>query len=401
MEGTMKALDGIRVLDLSQFEAGPSCAETLAWLGADVIKIEPPGGEQSRRGLSERPDMDSVFFCLLNANKRAITLNLKSDRGKEMFRELVKGADVVIENLGPGSMERLGFGYAELSKLNPRIISASVKGFGSTGPYASYNSFEMIAQAMGGVMALTGEKDGPPLRVEAGLGDTGAGLHAAIGILAAIVQRQVTGVGQHIEVAQMDVVVNMTRIHFRDYYLGVDPIPRKGNRSPAACPSNTYRCKPFGPNDWVFIHTANIEMWKALAKVLGRPELADDPRYQTREGRMAASDELEAMVEAFTATRTKHEVMELMGKAGVPCGAVLDSTEIMNSEHLRQRGMIVDVEHPTRGKMPIPGSPIRMSDSPVDVTRAPLLGEHNAEVYGKDLGLTEEDLAALKKERVI
>jgi formyl-CoA transferase len=401
LEGMMKALDGIRVLDLSQFEAGPSCAETLAWMGADVIKIEPPGGEQSRRGLSERPDIDAVFFCLLNCNKRAITLNLKTDRGKQMFTELVKTADVVIENLGPGSMERLGFGYDDLAKINPRIISASVKGFGSTGPYASYNSFEMIAQAMGGVMALTGEKDGPPLRVEAGLGDTGSGLHTAIGILGAIVQRQVTGVGQRVEVAQMDVVINMTRIHFRDYYLGVDPIPRKGNRSPQACPSNTYRCKPFGPNDYVFVHTANIEMWKALTKVLGRPELGDDPRYQTREGRMASQAELEALVEGFTSTRTKHEVMELMGKAGVPCGAVLDSTEIMNNEHLRQRGMVVDIEHPTRGKMPMLGSPIRMSASPVEVTPAPLLGEHNAEVYGKILGLNDEDLAALKRDKVI
>jgi len=397
----MKALEGIRVLDLSQFEAGPSCAETLAWLGADVIKIEPPSGEQSRRGLSERPDVDSVFFCLLNCNKRAVTLNLKSDRGKQIFTELVKTADVVLENLGPGSMERLGFGYEDLARINPRIISASVKGFGSTGPYATYNSFEMIAQAMGGVMALTGEKDGPPLRIESGLGDTGSGLHAAIGILAAIVQRQVTGVGQRIEVAQMDVVVNLTRIHYRDFYLGVDPIPRKGNRSPAACPSNTYKCKPFGPNDYVFIHTANIEMWKALTKVLGRPELGDDPRYQTREGRMAEQAQLEAMVEAFTATRTKHEVMELMGRAGVPCGAVLDSTEVMHNEHLRQRGMIVDIDHPTRGMMPTPGNPIRMSDSPTEVIRAPLLGEHNAEVYGKELGLGEDDLAALKRDKVI
>jgi formyl-CoA transferase len=397
----MKALEGIRVLDLSQFEAGPSCAETLAWLGADVIKIEPPGGEQSRRGFSEKPDVDSSFFCLLNCNKRAITLNLKTDRGKEMFRELVKTADVVIENLGPGSMDRLGFSHDNLAKINPRVISASVKGFGTTGPYASYNSFEMIAQAMGGVMALTGEKGGPPLRVEAGLGDTGSGLHAAIGILAAIVQRQVTGVGQHIEIAQMDVVINLTRIHFRDYYLGVDPIPRKGNRSPAACPSNTYRCKPFGPNDYVFVHTSNNDMWKALTKVLGRPELGDDPKYLTREGRMAAQAELEAIVEQFCSTRTKHEVMELMGKAGVACGAVLDSTEIMHSEHLRQRGMVVDIEHPDRGKIPMLGSPIRMSASPVEVTPAPLLGEHNAEIYGKVLGLNEEDLAALKRDKVI
>src|SRR5213083_563699 len=247
-----KALDGIRVLDLTQYEAGPSCAETLAWLGAEVIKIEPPSGEPSRRALSERPDMDSVFFCLLNANKKAVTLNLKTERGKQMFTEMVKTADVVLENLGPGSMERLGFGYEDLAKINRRVISASVKGFGSTGPYASYNSFEMIAQAMGGVMALTGTADTPPLRVEAGLGDTGSGLHAAIGILAALEQRHRTGVGQRIEVAQMDVVVNLMRIHFRDHYNGVNPILRHGNRSPGAAPSNIYRCRPFGPNDWVF-----------------------------------------------------------------------------------------------------------------------------------------------------
>jgi formyl-CoA transferase len=261
-----KALDGIRVLDLTQYEAGPSCTETLAWLGAEVIKIEPPTGEPARRGLSERPDMDSVFFCLLNANKQSVTLNLKSERGRQMFEAMVKKADVVVENLGPGSMERLGFGYDALARINPRIISASVKGFGSEGPYAGYNSFEMIAQAMGGVMSLTGTSDGPPVRIESGLGDTGSGLHAAIGILAALVQRQVTGVGQRIEVAQQDVVVNLTRIHFREHHLGVRPIPRRGNRSPGAAPSNVYRCRPFGPNDYVFIHVANAEMWKALTR---------------------------------------------------------------------------------------------------------------------------------------
>jgi formyl-CoA transferase len=396
-----KALDGIRVLDLTQYEAGPSCTETLAWLGAEVIKVEPPGGEAARRALSERPDMDSVFFCLLNANKKGVTLNLKSERGRKMFEEMAKTADIVVENLGPGSMDRLGLGYEALARINPRIICASVKGFGSEGPYASYNSFEMIAQAMGGVMSLTGTPDGPPVRIEAGLGDTGAGLHAAIGILAAVVQRQVTGVGQRVEVAQQDVVVNLTRIHFREHHLGARPIPRRGNRSPAAVPSNLYRCRPFGPNDYVFIHVANTDMWKALARTMGQPELADDAGLRDRDGRMARVDELEALVEAWTGKRTKHEAMETLAAAGVPCGAVLDSAEVMSNEHLRGRGMVVDIEHPTRGKMAMLASPIRLSASPTEVIRAPLLGEHNAEVYGKLLGCGEADLDTLKRDGVI
>jgi formyl-CoA transferase len=396
-----KALDGILVLDLTQYEAGPSCTETLAWLGAEVIKIEPPSGEPARLGLGDRPDMDSVFFCLLNANKMSVTLNLKSAQGRRMFEDMVKRADIVVENLGPGSMERLGFGHDALSRINPRIISASVKGFGADGPYATYNSFEMIAQAMGGVMSLTGHPDGPPVRIEAGLGDTGAGLHAAIGILAALVQRQATGVGQRIEVAQQDAVVNLTRIHFRDHHIGVRPMLRRGNRSPSAAPSNLYRCRPFGPNDYVFIHVANAEMWKALTRAIDQPELADDPRFADRSGRVEHVKEIEALVEGWTEKRTKHEVMERLAGAGVPCGAVLDSAEILENEHLRRRGMVVEVDHPTRGRMAIPGSPIRMSASPTEVTRAPLLGEHNAKVYSQLLGLGEADLAALRRDGVV
>src|SRR5438093_3219580 len=299
-----KALDGIVVLDLTQYEAGPSCAQMLAWLGADSSKIEPPGGEQGRRALSERPDQDAFFFLLLNANKKSVTLDLKSAEGRALLTRMVERADVLVENFGPGSMERLGFGYEDLRRLNPRIIAASVKGFGSSGPYADYKSFEMIAQAMGGIMSLTGSPDGPPVRVEAGLGDTGAGLHTAIGILAALVQRQVTGVGQRVEVAQQDAVVNLTRIHFRDHHLGVRPIPRRGNRSPAAAPSNLYRCRPFGPNDYVFIHVANTDMWKALTRVIGQPELGEDPRFAERSDRVAQLAELEALVEGWTEKRT-------------------------------------------------------------------------------------------------
>jgi formyl-CoA transferase len=395
-----KALEGIRVLDLTQYEAGPSCTETLAWLGAEVIKIEPPGGEAGRRALSEQPDMDSVFFCLLNANKKGVTLNLKSERGRRMFEELAKTADVVVENLGPGSMDRLGLGYEALSRINPRIIAASVKGFGADGPYAAYNSFEMIAQAMGGVMSLTGSADGPPTRIEAGVGDTGAGLHLAIGILAAIVHRQATGIGQRVEVAQQDAVVNLTRIHFREHHLGTRPIPRRGNRSPAAVPSNLYRCRPFGPNDYVFIHVANTDMWKALVRAMGQPELAEDAALADRSGRMARGDELNALVEAWTEKRTKHEVMGTLAAASVPCGAVLDSEEIFSNEHLRGRGMVVDIDHPQRGRMAMLGSPIRLSASPTDVIRAPLLGEHNAEVYAA-LGCGPAELEQLRRDRVI
>jgi hypothetical protein len=223
MTNMAKALDGIRVLDLTQYEAGPSCTETLAWMGAEVIKVEPPSGEVSRRGIggaTEHPDVDSAFFCLLNANKKSVTLNLRSERGRHMFEELIKTADIFVENLGPGSIERLGFSWENVSRMNPRVIMCAIKGFGGPGPYESYNSFEMIAQAMGGVMSLTGTADTPPLRIEAGLGDTASGLHAAIGILAALEQRHRTGAGQLIEIAQMDVVVNLTRIHFRDHYNG-------------------------------------------------------------------------------------------------------------------------------------------------------------------------------------
>jgi formyl-CoA transferase len=396
-----KALEGIRVLDFTQYEAGPSSTQMLAWLGAEVIKIEAPGGEPGRTALSDKRGEDAWFFLLLNSNKKSVTLNLKSDRGRAMFRELARTADVVVENLGPGAMERLGLGWETLSALNPRLIMASVKGFGSSGPYAEYKSFEWIAQAMAGAMSMTGAADGPPMKAIGGLADTGAGLHCAIGILAAIVQRHATGVGQRVEVAQQDAVVNLLRIHLRDTYADGQPVPRRGNASSAAAPSNLYRCRPFGPNDYVFIHCATVEMWKTLTAFCGRPELGDDPRYADRRDRVAFMPEIDAMIEAWTEERTKFEVMETLAGSGVPCGAVLDSGEVLANEHLRQRGFIVDLEHPRRGKYPMPGNPVRMSDSPTDLERAPLLGEHNAEVYGKLLGLGSAELEALGRDGVI
>jgi formyl-CoA transferase len=396
-----KALDGIRVLDLTQYEAGPSCTEMLAWLGAEVIKIEPPSGEPARRGISERPDLDSHFFLLLNANKQGVTLNLKHPRGRELFTELVRGADVVIENLGPGAMDRLGFSYDALAKINPRIIAASIKGFGPGGPYEDYKSFEWIAQAMAGVMSMTGHPDGPPTRTSAGLGDTGSGIHCAVGILAAIIQRQATGRGQRVEVAQQDVVLNLHRIHLREYYQTGQAGGRVGNRAKVTAPSNLYRCRPFGPNDYVYVHVANKDMWRALCRTIGRPEAGDDPRFADQRTRVQHGDEVDAMVEGWTQKHTKHEAMEALGAAGVPCGAVLDSAEVVTNRHLVDRGMIVPTEHPHRGRMDIPGNPIRLSDSPTHVTRAPLLGEHTAEIYGRLLGLDAAALEGLRKDGVI
>jgi formyl-CoA transferase len=396
-----KALDGIRVLDLTQYEAGPSCTQMLAWLGADVIKIEPPAGEPGRTALSDKRGEDAWFFLLLNSCKKGVTLNLKAQRGCAIFKEMVKRADVLVENMGPGAMDRLGLGYEALHKLNPRLIAASVKGFSSGGPYAEYKSFEWIAQAMAGAMSMTGSPDGPPTKAIGGLADTGAGLHTAIGILAAIIQRQATGVGQQIEVAQQDSVVNLLRIHLRDTYATGKPVPRQGNSSVNAAPSNLYRCRPFGPNDYVFIHVATVEMWKTLTTILGRPELGDDPRYADRRDRVQFIDEIDAMIEAWTEKRTKHEVLEILAPKGIPCGAVLDSTEILADPHLRQSGMIVELEHPTRGVYPMPANPVRLSDSPTDVTRAPLLGEHNAEIYGGLLGYGSAELDTLRRDGVI
>jgi formyl-CoA transferase len=318
-----------------------------------------------------------------------------------MFEELVKTSDVVVENMGPGVMDRLGLGYEHLKRLNPRIIAASVKGFGGGGPYAEYKSFEWIAQAMAGAMSMTGSPDGPPTKAIGGLADTGAGLHTAIGILAAIIQRHASGVGQQIEVAQQESVVNLLRIHLRETYISGKPAPRQGNRSAAAAPSNIYRCSPGGPNDYVFIHCATVEMWKSLTKIIGRPELGADPRYEDRRDRVQFIEEIDAMIEAWTAQRAKHEVLAILAGAGVPCGAVLDSAEVLSDPHLRQRGFITDLEHPRRGAYPMPGNPVRLSDSPTDMVRSPLLGEHNAEVFGKLLSLGQAELDTLRRDGVI
>jgi formyl-CoA transferase len=400
------ALAGIKVIDLTQFEAGTSITETLAWLGAEVIKVENPvGGEQGRSASSDRKDADSYYFMVLNANKKSITLNLKTERGKELLRDLIRKADIFAENFAPGVIERLGFSYDEVAALNPGIIYATVKGFGNGSRYEKHLAFDMIAQACGGVMSITGETAGRPLKPGVTLGDTGTGLHACIGVLAALYQRTVTGRGQKVQVAMQDAMVNYCRIAYASQLLRGKACPRMGNQVVLGtnAPSDTFKCKPGGHNDYVYIYTsrANNQQWERLLKIIGREELKDDPLYATPQLRVRMLDEINTAIEAWTAHHTKHEAMLILGEAGVPCGAVLDTSELMSDSSMWAREIFVEVDHPVRGKITIPGWPVKMSQSYVPVTASPLLGAHNAEVYAQWLGLSTRDLDTLKEDGVV
>jgi formyl-CoA transferase len=401
----MTALADLKVLDLTQFEAGTSCTEALAWLGADIIKVENPnGGDQGRNASTDQEGMDSPYFMLLNANKRSITLNLRHPRGRDMFTEMLKKADIVIENFAPGTIERLGFGYDVVREINPRIIYAQIKGFGA-GPYENYVSFDMIAQSVGGALSLTGTTETEPLKPGPTIGDTGTGLHCAIGILAAVHQRERTGYGQHIQVAMQDAVINFSRIAFARQTATGTAAVRSGNRSAlgTTAPSGLYPCKGGGLNDYCFIYTsrAGNRHWDRLLKAIGREDLIGDERFNSPHQRWAHHDEVDRLLTEFTQSRSKQEVMKILGDAGVPAGAVYDTMEITQDPALQQREMVVTVDHPKRGKFTLPGWPVKMSDSYVKVDRSPLLGEHNAEVYAEWLGLTAQDLEELKAQDTI
>ncbi len=400
------ALAGVRVVDLTQFEAGTSCTETLAWLGADVIKVEEPKrGDQGRSASTELPGVDSLYFLLLNANKRSVTCNLKHPRGRELLYRLIEQADVFVENFGPGTIERLGFGYDEVSRVNPRIVYAQIKGFGTGSPYAEYLAFDMIAQAVGGAMSTTGEPDGRPLKPGPTIGDTGTGLHTAIGILAALYQRQLTGRGQRIEVAMQEAVINFCRIAYSSQLMWGEPAPRVGNRGVMGtnAPSEAYACKGGGPNDYCYIYTtrAGNHHWERLLHVIGRDDLLDDPRFVDNRNRYAHRDDVDAVIGPWVAQHTKREVMDILGRAGVPAGAVFDTDELLNDPFLRQRGMFATVDHPKRGEVTMPGWPVKMSDSCVPVVAAPLLGQDNAAIYGELLGCSTDQLEALRRQEVI
>ena len=399
------ALSGIKVVDLTQFESGTSITGTLAWLGADVIKVEnPKGGEQGRSASSERKDADSYYFMLLNANKKSVTLNLKSERGKEMLRQMIAKADIFAENFAPGAIERLGFSYEEVSAINPRIIYATVKGFGKGSPFENYLAFDMIAQAVGGVMSITGEADGRPLKPGVTLGDTGTGLHAVIGVLAALFQRTVTGHGQKVEVAMQDAMVNYCRIAYSKQLMSNEACERSGNALFLGnAPCEVFRCKPGGLNDYVFIYTsrANNIQWELLCDVIGRPELKEEPRFSTPIKRGDQVDEINKHVENWTSNFTKFEAMEKLGAVGVPCGAVMDTKELSDDSTMRDREIFVEVDHPVRGRVLMPGWPVKMTDSHVKVTASPLLGADSSEVYAEWLDLSTDELTALKSEGVI
>ena len=396
-----QALNGIRIIDMTHNQAGPACAQILAFLGADVIKLEEPkGGDVARRNMRDIKDSDSLFFLLFNANKRSLTLNLKTEEGKRLFREVIAKSDVLLENFGPGALDRLGLGYEALAKINPRLIYATIKGFGTYGPYRDFKSYEPIAQAMGGAMSITGFPENPPTFVVPAIGDSGTGMHMAIGILAALQQRHATGRGQHVEVSMQDAVVNIIRVSLRDHQRSGRPMPRRGNQMGQVVPSTVYPCAPGGPNDYVFIN-AQPQMWATFTEAIGRPELAEDPRFDSEAARWENRAPLNAIVEEWTRGRTKHEAMRVLGDAGVPCGAVQDTGEVLADPHLKAREMIVDVDYPNRGTYKTVGCPVKLSDSPVAVSRPPLLGEHTAGVLRDLCGVDPDEVNRLRDAGVV
>lgn len=396
-----QALQGIRVIDMTHNQAGPACAQILGFLGADVIKLEEPkGGDVARTNMRDKPDSDSLFFLILNANKRSLTLNLKTEEGKALFRKIILDSDVLLENFGPGALDRLGLGYDALSQLNPKLVYATIKGFGTYGPYSGYKSFEPIAQAMGGAMAVTGFAENPPTYVFPAIGDSGTGMHMAIGILAALQQRHTSGKGQHVEVSMQDAVVNLIRVSLRDHQRFGHPPPRVGNQLGRTVPGTTYPCAPGGPNDYVYIFV-QPQMWQPFLAAIGQPELAADPRFTTADARWENRDALDAIVGRWTAQRGKHEVMRILGEAGVPSGACQDTGEVLADAHLRARDMIVDVDFPTRGTYQTVGCPIKLSDSPAEISRPPLLGEHTDGLLASLCGVGAQELRRLREIGVI
>ncbi len=409
MEGDREVrryLGGIRVLDFTQFEAGPSCTETLAWLGADVVKVEnPKGGDPGRTSFRGQPGRDSWYFLLFNANKKSLAIDLKAPRGLALVKEMARRADVLVENFAPGAIERLGLGYDAVRELNPGIIYAQVKGFGSGSPFERGLAFDMIAQASGGVMSITGERDAPPVKPGATLGDTGTGMLLAISILGALYQRKEKGVGERLEVAMQDAMLHYIRVAFAAQATAGRSAQRNGAKvlSGIAAPSGIFPCKPGGPNDYVYVYTsrANPGHWRQLLEVIGRPELIGDPRFETAQARAEHEAEVDAMIAAWTRQRDKREAMRLLSAAGVPAGAVLDTMELQNDPDFERRGIMQVMQHSECGPFKMPAWPVRHNGEALPISAAPLLGQNTGEILGSWLGLNAAEIEQLHADGVI
>ena len=408
-----KALEGLRILDMTHVQLGPSATQLLAWLGADVIKVELPGrGDITRTQLRDVPDVDSLYFTMLNCNKRSITLNTKTDRGKEIFRKLIAVSDVLVENFAPGALDRQGFTWETIRTINPRIIYASGKGFG-TGPYIDCKAYETVAQAMGGSMSTTGLADGVPTSTGAQIGDSGTGIHLVAALLAAVIQREKTGRGQRVEVAMQDCVMNLCRVKMRDQQrlqhgplkeypnkeFG-DTVPRSGNASGGGQPGNALKCKGGGQNDYIYV-IIQPPGWEPLMNLVGRQELIADSAYATPEARLSHLDECFGIIEEWTQKHDKLDVMKTLNKLNVPCGPIMSLKELMEDSSLVSRGMVVDVEHPQRGTFRTVGCPLQLSDSPVEVKTSPGLGEHTDEILEEVVGYGGTEIAKAREEGAI
>jgi formyl-CoA transferase len=417
-KSTSKALDGVRILDFTHVQSGPTCTQLLAWMGADVIKVERAGeGDATRAQLRDIPGADSLYFTMLNHNKRSITLNTKNAKGREVLDKLIKQCDVMVENFAPGALDRMGITWEHIQSINPRMIVASVKGFGP-GPYEDCKVYENVAQCAGGAASTTGFDDGPPMVTGAQIGDSGTGLHLALGIVAALFQRNTTGRGQKVLAPMQDAVLNLCRVKLRDqqrlerthtmheypqYPDGKfgDAVPRAGNASGGGQPGSILKCKGWetDPNAYIYFITQS-GVWPAVCKVIGEPDWVEDEAYATPQARLLHLKPIFARIEQWTMTLTKFEAMEILNKYDIPCGPILSMKEIAEEPALRATGTIVEVDHPVRGKYLTVGNPIKMSDSATDVTRSPLLGEHTDEVLAQ-LGYSAEYIAELRNEKVI
>lgn len=393
-------LAGLRVLDFTQYEAGTSATQTLAWLGADVVKVEPPGNGEPGRGRAAGP-LDRSYFLTLNGNKRSLSLNLKTSTGRDLLLRMLPRFHVVTENLGPGTMEALGLGEDVLRQHHPSLIYATLKGFGATGPHAHYRSYDMVAQAVGGSMSITGTAATEPLRSGVTYGDTGTGMQFAIGILAAYTRFLQTGEGGHVEVSMQEAIASYARVGFLARENVGDPVPRIGNNLRQLPPTNTFPCKPFGPNDYVYVVANTALMLERLLVAIGQPALVDDPRVATVAARQQNEEWLQGLICEWTSQRTKFEAMDQLQCAGIPAGAVYDSGDVFHDPHLIERGMIQQVDHPTRGQVEILGNPIRIDREPSQLTPAPLLGQHTEEILFEELSLESADVTALRAEGVV